>query len=51
MSSPFNKPVNEPVKNYAPGSSEKISLKKKIIDLKSQQEEVPLIINGNDIKP
>ena len=50
MSYPFNKPVNEPVKNYAPGSSEKISLKQKIIDLKSQQVEVPLIINGKDIK-
>ena len=50
MSYPFNKPVNEPVKNYAPGSSEKISLKQKIIDLKSHQVEVPLIIDGKDIK-
>ena len=50
MSYPFDKPINEPVKNYSPGSIEKESLKQKLSDLKSQQIEVPLIIDGNEIK-
>ena len=50
MSYPFDKPINEPVKDYSPGSIEKESLKKKLSDLKSQQFEVPLIIDGNEIK-
>ena len=50
MSYPFDKPINEPVKNYSPGSIEKESLKLKLSDLKSQQIEVPLIIDGNEIK-
>ena len=50
MSYPFDKPINEPVKDYSPGSIEKESLKQKLSDLKSQQIEVPLIIDGNEIK-
>jgi len=50
MSYPFKKPTNEPVKDYAPGSNEKKSLKRKIFELRSQQIEVPLIIDGKDIK-
>ena len=43
-------PINEPIKNYAPGSPEKEELKKKLAELKSQQIEVPLIIGGKEIK-
>ncbi len=43
-------PINEPIKNYAPGSPEKEELKKKLAELKSQQIEVPLIIGGEEIK-
>ena len=50
MPYPFDKPINEPVKDYSPGSIEKESLKQKLSDLKSQQIEVPLIIDGNEIK-
>ena len=50
MSYPFDKPINEPVKDYSPGSIEKESLKQKLFELKSQQIEVPLIIDGNEIK-
>ena len=39
----FDKPINEPVKDYSPGSIEKESLKQKLFELKSQQIEVPLI--------
>ncbi|MBN2279777.1 MAG: L-glutamate gamma-semialdehyde dehydrogenase [Candidatus Marinimicrobia bacterium] len=43
-------PVNEPVKSYKPGSPEKIQLKAKIQEMKSQQIEIPLIIGGQEIK-
>ena len=44
------KPINEPIKSYAPGSPEKTSLKNCIQDLKSKTIEVPLIIGGQEIK-
>ena len=44
------KPINEPIKSYAPGSPEKTSLKNCIQDLKSKTKEVPLIIGGEEIK-
>ena len=44
------KPINEPIKSYAPGSPEKLSLKNCIQDLKSKTIEVPLIIGGEEIK-
>ena len=44
---PYNipKPENEPIKNYAPGSQENISLKAKITELQSTQIEIPVIIS------
>ncbi|MHB0970893.1 MAG: L-glutamate gamma-semialdehyde dehydrogenase [Thermoanaerobaculia bacterium] len=44
------KPVNEPVRAYAPGSPEKASLKKKINELLGQEIEIPLIIGGKEIR-
>ena len=44
------KPINEPIKAYAPGSPEKTSLKNCIQNLKSKTIEVPLIIGGEEIK-
>ncbi len=43
-------PINEPIKLYRPGSPEKEELKKKLVELKSRQIEVPLIIGGEEIK-
>ena len=43
-------PINEPVKSYKPGSPEREELKKKIVELKSQQIEIPLIIGGEEIR-
>ena len=43
-------PQNEPVLNYAPGSNEKKALKKVLAELKSQQTDVPMIINGKEIR-
>ena len=44
------KAVNEPIKSYEPGSPEKYSIKKEIERLKSTQLEIPIIINGEEIK-
>ena len=49
MSYPFNKPINEPVRDYAPGSNDKTLLKQKIDELKSQQINISLIIDGKDV--
>ncbi|HCY77098.1 MAG TPA: 1-pyrroline-5-carboxylate dehydrogenase [Ignavibacteriales bacterium] len=43
-------PINEPVKAYKPGSPEREELKKKLVELKSKQIEVPLIIGGEEVR-
>ncbi len=43
-------PTNEPVKTYAPGSPERDRLKAALNDLKSKQIEVPLVIDGKEIR-
>jgi 1-pyrroline-5-carboxylate dehydrogenase len=43
-------PVNEPVFSYAPGSPERDKLKTALNDLKSKQIEVPLVIDGKEIR-
>jgi 1-pyrroline-5-carboxylate dehydrogenase len=43
-------PVNEPVLGYAPGSPEKLALKAKIKDLRAQEIDVPLFINGEEVR-
>jgi len=42
--------TNEPVKNYAPGSPERASLKAKIAELKDQVFDIPLIIGGKEVR-
>ena len=42
--------VNEPIKGYLSNSPEKKSIKEKINELKSQTFDIPIIINGNEIK-
>ncbi|MCB0299632.1 MAG: aldehyde dehydrogenase family protein, partial [Calditrichaeota bacterium] len=44
------KPVNEPIKSYAPGSPEKASLKRKIAEMRQIQHDIPLIIGGKEIR-
>ena len=44
------KPKNELVREYLPGSEEKLSLKEKIIELKSRTIDIPIIIGGQEIK-
>lgn len=43
-------PVNEPVLNYAPGSSEKLALKKVLKQLKTELADVPLYIGGEQVR-
>jgi len=43
-------PPNEPVKNYAPGSVERTAIKSKLKELCSQQIEIPLIIDGKEVR-
>lgn len=47
----FNVPVakNEPVKNYAPGSAETLSIKNKLQELKNSKVDIPMIINGKEV--
>ena len=40
------KPLNEPILSYGPGTKERIALKNRIKELKSQKIEIPLIIGG-----
>jgi len=42
-------PVNEPIWNYAPGSPEKIALKKALAEAKAQQKDVPMYIGGKHV--
>lgn len=44
------RPENEPVFNYAPGSPEKAKLKAALEELKGKEVEIPLIINGQEVK-
>ena len=48
----FNVPiaVNEPVKSYAPGSPEREAVKKAYKDMFKSKVEVPMYINGKDVK-
>ncbi len=46
----ISKPVNEPVKSFAPGSDERTSLKAKLAELSSSEIEIPLIIGGKEIR-
>src|SRR5215203_50231 len=43
-------PSNEPVKSYAPGSSEKASIKRRLAELDSESIEVPLVIGGREVR-
>ncbi len=42
--------VNEPVRSYGPGSSEKKSLKKRLDEMLSEEIEIPLLIGGKEVR-
>ncbi|KIC93617.1 L-glutamate gamma-semialdehyde dehydrogenase [Flavihumibacter solisilvae] len=43
-------PVNEPVLSYAPGSPEKLRLKKVLAELKKKEADVPMYIGGRAVR-
>ena len=45
----IDKPQNEPVLSYAPGTKERAELKKRLVELREQQIEIPLIIGGKEV--
>lgn len=46
----MERPKNEPVLSYAPGSAERAALEKELKRLSSTQIEIPLIIGGKEIR-
>ena len=43
-------PINEPIKNYAPGSAERKALQAMLKELRSKEIEVPMYIGGIEVK-
>ena len=46
----FSEPKNEPVLNYAPGSAERKALQQAIAELKNQLRDIPMFINGEEVR-
>jgi len=46
----FQKPENEPVKSYAPGTPERAALKQALKQLSTEEWDIPLIINGKEVR-
>jgi 1-pyrroline-5-carboxylate dehydrogenase len=43
-------PINDPVRNYAPGSPERAAIKKKLAAMSSEKIEIPLLIGGKEVR-
>jgi 1-pyrroline-5-carboxylate dehydrogenase len=43
-------PANEPVKDYCPGSPEREALKQALQDFRSQETDIPMYINGQEVR-
>ncbi len=46
----IQRPVNEPLISYAPGTAERAELEKELKRLSSETIEIPLIINGREVR-
>jgi len=48
----FNPPmaVNEPIKSYAPGSSEREELQKTVAAMRAEKSDIPMFINGEEVR-
>jgi len=42
--------VNEPIKNYAPGTPERTALQKELKDSEKEQRDIPMYIDGKEIR-
>jgi 1-pyrroline-5-carboxylate dehydrogenase len=43
-------PLNEPVLSYAPGSPERVALKKALAELKKEELDIPMYIGGEEVR-
>ncbi len=43
-------PVNEPVRSYAPGSTERAALKERLAQMSGERIDIPLIIGGKEVR-
>ena len=43
-------PVNEPVRDYPPGSPERASLKARLDEMAGRQIEIPMVIGGEEVR-
>jgi 1-pyrroline-5-carboxylate dehydrogenase len=43
------RPINEPVRDYAPGSPEREELQRRLRELESERIEIPMVIGGEDV--
>jgi 1-pyrroline-5-carboxylate dehydrogenase len=46
----YPSPANEPVLSYAPGTPEKLALKKALVSLKKKTLDIPMYINGKAVR-
>jgi 1-pyrroline-5-carboxylate dehydrogenase len=44
------KPVNEPIKDYAPGSPEREELRRRLDKMQSERIELPLVLGGEEVE-
>ena len=42
-------PANEPVRSYAPGTLDRESLTRRLVEMKSERIEIPCVIGGDDV--
>ena len=42
--------INEPIKNYAPGSAERKELQAKLKELRSSELDIPMYIGGKEVR-
>jgi 1-pyrroline-5-carboxylate dehydrogenase len=50
MQFPLSKPLNEPVRPYAPGDSTRVSLQNKLSQMAAEKIEIPCMIGGKEIR-
>ena len=46
----YTEPKNEPVLNYGPGSAERKALQQTLAEMKSSQRDIPMYINGKEVR-
>ncbi len=50
MSYQVPRPINEPVKSYAPGTPERLALKNMLKSMSAERIEIPLVIGGKEVR-